>query len=426
MSVTITMPQLGETVTEGTILVWVKQIGEHVAKDDILVEVSTDKVDIEIPSPVRGVLVEILVAAGSTVDVGTPIAIVSDEGVRESAGYPAPSADAEPKSDREQQTTTDDVTGKERAGAGRRRDISPVVRKLAAGHGVDLAAVRGTGKGGRITRKDVESLIAKKNTRRKAQPDRGGEPDIVALSAALPADGDVREIGHLRGVIAGNMHSARQAAAHVWTSVEVDYESAELTRAANREAFRAAEGFALTLLPFIARATMEALSAFPVVNSQFDLAAGTHTFFKHVNLGLAIDLDQRGLLVANVPGAESMTLRAIARSVRETAAAARQNKLGPDDLRGFTFSITNPGSFGSFMTAPIIPPPNAAILSTDAVTKRPVAVELADGSDAVAIHRVGHLGLSWDHSAFDGSTAALFLKRIKENIETWDWEHELR
>ncbi len=186
------------------------------------------------------------------------------------------------------------------------------------------------------------------------------------------------------------------------------------------------EGFSLTYLPFIARATIDALSAYPVVNSRLDLEAGTHTFHRHVNLGIAIDLDQKGLIVANMPGTDSLTLRAIARSIRSTAIAARGNKLGPDDLAGYTFSITNPGPFGSFMSAPIIPPPNAAILSTDTITKRPVVVELPDGSDGIAIHHIGYLGLSWDHRVFDGSTAVLFLNRIKENLERWEWEQELR
>jgi 2-oxoglutarate dehydrogenase E2 component (dihydrolipoamide succinyltransferase) len=219
---------------------------------------------------------------------------------------------------------------------------------------------------------------------------------------------------------------AKQSAAHVWTSVEVDFERVVKVRNANKNTFKETEGFSLTYLPFIARATMEALSAFPAVNSELDLEAGTHTFHRQVNLGLAIDLYQKGLIVANIPGADSMTLRAIGRSVSATALAARSNKLGPDDLHGFTFSITNPGPFGSFMSAPIIPPPNAAILSTDTITKRPVVVEMPDGSDGIAIHHIGYLGLSWDHRVFDGSTAVLFLNRIRENLETWDWEQELK
>jgi len=229
----------------------------------------------------------------------------------------------------------------------------------------------------------------------------------------------------MRARIAENLIHAKATAAHVWTSVEVDYENVERARAAHRQTFKDVEGFSLTYLPFIARATMDALGAFPVVHSLFDLEAGTHTFPRSVNLGIAVDLDQKGLVVANIRAADSQTLRGLARSVRSVATEARAGNLGPDDLTGFTFSITNPGPFGSYMSVPIIPTPTAAILSTDTVTKKPVVVELPDGSDAIAIHHVGYLGLTWDHRVFDGSTAVLFLARIKENLETWDWEQEL-
>jgi 2-oxoglutarate dehydrogenase E2 component (dihydrolipoamide succinyltransferase) len=457
MSVTISMPQLGETVTEGTILAWIKEIGEYVAEDDILVEISTDKVDTEIPSPAHGVLTEILVAAGTTIDVGTPICVLSEadeELPAVSAQEPgSESQESRVKSqDEEAVSAHADVTVESREpvvtqpqNRGRRGVISPVVRKLAGEHNIDLAMVPGTGDGGRITRKDIESFIDNvppsggtgERERSAFLPSQGGvrarEPgtegvdqQVHAPPAPVAVAGEVREIPRLRSLIAENMIIARKSAAHVWTSVEVDYERVVRVRSANKEAFTAAEGFSLTYLPFIARATMEALAAFPVVNSELDLEAGTHTYHRQVNLGLAIDLEQKGLIVANIPAADSMTLRAIARSVSATALAARGNKLGPDDLHGFTFSITNPGPYGSFMSAPIIPPPNAAILSTDTITKRPVVVEMPDGSDGIAIHHIGYLGLSWDHRVFDGSTAVLFLNRIKDNLETWDWEQELK
>jgi pyruvate dehydrogenase E2 component (dihydrolipoamide acetyltransferase) len=431
MSVTISMPQLGETVTEGTILAWVKEIGEYVAEDDIIVEISTDKVDTEIPSPAHGVLTEILVPAGTTIDVGTPIAILSEADEAPDASS-QPAAEETPSREDEPSALSPQPSGREvpKAESRERRGIlSPVVRKLAGEHNVDLAMVPGTGDGGRITRKDVESFI-------------DGQPPVVSSQPAVPEKarsgprkpaispvavaGEVREIPRLRSLIAENMIIAKQSAAHVWTSVEVDFERVVKVRNAKKDAFKEAEGFSLTYLPFISRATMEALAAFPVVNSQLDLEAGTHTFHRQVNLGLAIDLDQQGLIVANIPAADSMTLRAIGRSISATALAARGNKLSPDDLQGFTFSITNPGPFGSFMSAPIIPPPNAAILSTDTIKKRPVVVEMPDGSDGIAIHHIGYLGLSWDHRVFDGSTAVLFLNRIKENLETWDWEQELK
>jgi 2-oxoglutarate dehydrogenase E2 component (dihydrolipoamide succinyltransferase) len=207
--------------------------------------------------------------------------------------------------------------------------------------------------------------------------------------------------------------------------VEVDYEAVEQVRVRNRESFRGREGFSLTYLPFIARATIDALGAFPVVNSSFYLEEKRIVHHTQVNLGVAVDLDEGGLVVMNVPAADGMRMRELARRIRAVAEKARSGKLEPDDVVGSTFTITNPGPFGSFMSAPIINVPEVAILSTDTVVKRPVVVTDAQGSDAIAVRHVGYLGLTWDHRAFDGSTAVLFLRRIKESLETWDWEHEL-
>jgi 2-oxoglutarate dehydrogenase E2 component (dihydrolipoamide succinyltransferase) len=237
--------------------------------------------------------------------------------------------------------------------------------------------------------------------------------------------GDVREISRMRARIAANMVKNKQTAAHVWTSVEVDFERIEHVRSAHKAAFKAAEGFSLTYLPFILRATVDALGAYPAVNSLFDIEAGTQTFNKAVNMGIAVDLDQKGLVVPTIRDADSMTLKGAARAIRNIATKARANELGPDEFSGSTFAITNPGPYGSFMSAPIINVPNSAILSTDTITKRPVVVEMPDGSDAIGIHHVGYLGLTWDHRVFDGSTAVLFLNRIKTNLETWDWEQEV-
>lgn len=418
MPYTIMMPQLGETVAEGTILAWLKQVGDSIDVDDIVVEISTDKVDTEVPSLVAGILVEILVDVGQTVDLGTPIAILDAEDPDFNSEHDSAEDAGEPSAGARAPVANNDL----------QHVLSPVVRKLAAEAEVDLADVVGSGRDGRITRKDITTFIEHQAdhsvSEERAEPaqvsrlPRGGsEPDG-------PTDG-VREIGRLRSVIARNMVSAKQRAAHVWTSVEVDYESVAQVRSRRGLGFKEAEGHSLTYLPFIARATIEALSVFPVVNSRFDLDAGTHTFNRGVHLGIAVDLDQRGLVVANIRDADSMTLKGLARSIRSAAAGARSGSLGPDDMAGFTFSISNPGPYGSFMTAPIIPVPNAAILSTDTVTKRPVVLEVDDGPDSIAIHHVGYLGLTWDHRVFDGSTAVLFLQRIRHNIETWDWDQEL-
>ena len=229
-------------------------------------------------------------------------------------------------------------------------------------------------------------------------------------------------LSRLRRRIAQNVAESRRTAAHVWTSVEVDYEALEQVRRRHRSEFREQEGFSLTYLPFIATATIEALAAFAEVNSSVDFEEGSQTMHEGVNLGIAVDLDRAGLIVVVIHNADGLTLVELARAIHEQAGRARAGDLRPADVSGSTFTITNPGSFGSFMSAPIINVPNVAILATDGVAKRPTVVTGADGSDSVAAHHIGHLGLSWDHRAFDGSSAALFLGRIRDSIQSWDWE----
>ena len=234
-------------------------------------------------------------------------------------------------------------------------------------------------------------------------------------------DGKVR-LSRLRKRIAQNVSESRRTAAHVWTSVEVDYEALEQVRRRHRSGFREREGFSLTYLPFIAMATIEALAAFGEVNSSVDFADGSQTMHDGVNLGIAVDLDRAGLIVVVIHNADDLSLVELARAIHDLAGRARAGGLRPADVSGSTFTITNPGSFGSFMSAPIINVPNVAILATDGVAKRPTVVSGADGGDTVAVHHIGYLGLSWDHRAFDGSGAALFLGRIRDSIQTWDWE----
>jgi 2-oxoglutarate dehydrogenase E2 component (dihydrolipoamide succinyltransferase) len=493
MSVTVMMPQLGETVTEGTILRWAKQPGDAVAEDEILLEISTDKVDTEVPSPAAGVLAEILVPEGETVEVGTPLAVIAAAGevtvaapVAEPAAAPTPAAPAAPVPSPaaasppvpapvappvpapspeppvapagavEIVAAIPEPTPVPATPAGDDLGLlSPVVRKLASEHGIDLSLVTGTGRDARITRKDVQAFIdagavavvvapmAAPAPGPAAAPapaaavEPATAPVPVSTSESMPADetgprgiplrpGDrVESITRLRKRIGDNMIEARRTAAHVWTLVEVDYERVEQFRQRNKAAYKEAEGFSLTYLPFIARATIDALRAFPVVNSAFFQEEEQRVLHERVDLGIAVDLDQEGLIVMTVRGAEQMRMRGLARDIRAVAAKARSGEYTLDDVTGSTFTITNPGPYGSLMSAPVINVPNVAILSTDAVQKRPVAVTDVDGGDAIAIHHVGTLGLTWDHRAFDGSTAALFLRHIKQALETWDWEHEL-
>ncbi|MDH3540602.1 MAG: 2-oxo acid dehydrogenase subunit E2, partial [Acidimicrobiia bacterium] len=374
-------------------------------------------------------------------------------------------------------------------GPGQRQVLSPVVRRLATTAGIDLALVPGTGEGGRITRRDVETFIASGPAAAIAPaaaapaapaveaPAAPAAPAVEApvapaLSApqppsaavpappeaAVPAPGQaatpasppeaaaaapegeevappegvplmagdtVVALTRLRQRIADNMIKAKQSAAHVWASVEVDYENLERVRSRHKAEWKAAEGYSLTYLPFVARATVDALTAFPVVNSSIYPDAGKAVYHGAINLGIAIDLNQQGLVVGTVRGADGLRVLGLARAIRGVADKARNDQLMPDDVAGSTFSITNPGPFGSFMTAPIINVPNTGILSTDTVSKRPVVVTDGSGNDSIAIRHIGYLGLTWNHQAFDGATAVLFLQRIKQNIETWDWEQEL-
>jgi 2-oxoglutarate dehydrogenase E2 component (dihydrolipoamide succinyltransferase) len=468
MSYTVTMPQLGETVTEGTVIRWMKQPGDLVAEDDPLLEISTDKVDTEVPSPFSGTLLEILVPEGETVDVGTALAVIGEEGEtaeaaptgasittdQEAIPELSPPPVAPPPTAAPPSTAVTPIA----SAGGALGVLSPVVRRLAAEHGIDLAAVAGTGRDGRITRRDVEGFIASgapvsvavpppaartETPPRKTGLGRGieellaanGQPPVEIVAPQPPSaagapptpvtSGGEEPIGRLRSRIAAKLIKAKQTAAHVWTSMEVDFENVERTRQKLKAAFKEREGFGLTYLPFISRATIDALAAFPVVNSSFDLEGGTRTFHGHVNLGIAVDLDQEGLVVMTMRDADGLRLRGIGREVKRLADKARSGDLEPDDLAGSTFTITNPGPFGSYMSAPIINVPNVAILSTDGIKKRPVVVTDEDGNDAIAIRHVGYLGLTWDHRAFDGSTAVLFLGRIREDLETWDWELEL-
>jgi pyruvate dehydrogenase E2 component (dihydrolipoamide acetyltransferase) len=533
----IQMPQLGETVTEGTITKWFKQVGDTVAEDEPLFEVSTDKVDSEVPSPVSGTLSEILVQEGDTVDVGVVLARVGDApaGAGEAAAETAPgddgsgaapeqaeapaaeaeseapaaapaaeaqvaapaappaapaesqapeappaapaesqAAEAPPAAPAESQAAepaaaapaerapeptappaaqqapapaaqgadgqapaASPAQGVPRTDGGRL--LSPVVRRLISENNLDPAAIQGTGPGGRITRNDVLAVL-----------DRGGavapapaQPAALAPAAqpaapapapaaAAPAPQPVARAGerdtaiphtNIRRRTAEHMVRSKATSAHVYAAIEVDFEAVERVRRAEREAFKAGEGFSLTYLPFISRAVVDAIREYPQVNATF----GENELLVHnyVNLGIAVDLDFKGLMAPVIHDADGKRLRALARETNDLARRARSKQLGPDDIAGGTFTITNPGPFGTTMTLPIINQPQIAILSTDGIKRRPVVVDLPDGSEGIAIHSVGNITLTWDHRSFDGAYAASFLRRIKEILETRDWSAEL-
>jgi 2-oxoglutarate dehydrogenase E2 component (dihydrolipoamide succinyltransferase) len=449
----ITLPQLGETVTEGTITRWFKKIGDTVAADEPLFEVSTDKVDTEVPSPIAGVLTEIRVPEGDTVAVGTVIAVVGDAG-----SAPAPAAAAPAPASAAETLASSQVSAPEPAPAapaaaapapapqaapvaatpapaapaasvGSSVVLSPVVRKLIAENGLDVSRIQGTGPGGRITRDDAMAAIGRQGAAPAAAPattassapapaPRGVAPRVVAGNRD-----EVVALSKIRQATGIHTLMSKDAIPAAFSVVEVDFANVDSTRLRLKEEFKATEGFSLTYLPFIARAVVDAIKEFPHMNSS--VGESELIIHKYVDLGIAIDLDYQGLLAPVIRDADEKRLRAIAREVNDLAVRARSRQLSPMEISGGTFTITNNGSSGSVLTMPIINQPQVAILSTDAVKKKPVVIEIPGGGESIAIHPVGNLAMAWDHRAFDGAYAANFLVKVKTILETRDWSSEV-
>jgi len=444
----VTMPQLGETVTEGTITKWFKQVGDQIAEDEVLFEVSTDKVDSEVPSPAAGYVSEIKVPEGETVDVGAVLAVIADappgdgaapaaeaEPEAEAAPEPEPEAEPEPAAktpepapapEPEAQAPKPAPSSGGNGATG--KVLSPVVRRLLSENDLDPSQITGTGSGGRITRNDVLAVIESKPQAKAAPAPAAPAPARAEPApAAAPVAPGQRDTpvpySNIRKRTAEHMVRSKQTSAHVYASIEVDYEAVEQVRRAERETWKAEEGFGLTYLPFVSRAVIDAIREFPEVNSTM----GDNELIVHnyVNLGIAVDLDFKGLMVPVIHDADAKRMRAIAREISDLAARARSKKLSPDEIVDGTFTITNPGPFGTLITLPIINQPQVAILSTDGVRRRPVVVDLPDGSEGIAIHSTGNIALAWDHRAFDGAYASAFLRDVKTRLETHDWAQEL-
>ena len=420
MSNTITMPQLGETVTEGTILRWLVKVGDEVKEDEPILEISTDKVDTEVPSPFNGTVTSLLVEEGETVEVGASL-LELDGSAKDSNNEISETVEEVQETTEEivkEDTFKEDVLPKtDNVRNTKNLKLSPVVRRLASENNIDLNNVVGTGQNGRIKREDIENYISTGNqgsiTSTKSE-------DSIKKDTTQSADTN-KPISRLRKRIAENMVLSKQTSAHVMTSVEVDYENVETIRSKQKVKFKEENGFSLTYLPFISLATISALREFPTVNSSFYIEKGIHDIHGHVNLGIAVDLNQEGLLVGTIAEADSFNLKGLARKISETSKLLRDGKYGLEDVTGSTFTISNNGSFNSFITSPIINQPNVAILSTESVKKRPVVIESQDGTDSIAIRHTGVLSLTWDHRVFDGSIALLFLNHIKDKLENADW-----
>ena len=486
----VIMPQLGETVTEGTITKWFKKVGDRVERDELLFEVSTDKVDSEVMAPAAGIITEIRAQEGDTVDVGTVLATIGDTAaspsttptetapaVAEIETAPPPPPPAPPAAP--VQGVSAPTTAAEPApplappvfaaapaaasATGTDKVLSPVVRKLINEHGLDPALIVGTGAGGRITREDVLDVIDRNGAGAIVPPSPVAPPVAVVAppaAAATPAPAQVvasspastsvapvvpgpalasRSSGlpaialsgrdevlpftNIRRKTGEHMLMSLATAPHAFIAAEIDFSGVDRTRIKAKDAFKAEEGFSLTYLPFIARAVVEAMVRYPNVNAS--VSGDSLVIHRSVHLGIAVDLDFNGLMVPVIRDADGKRMRAIARNIADVASRARTKKLVPDDLTGGTFTISNAGPYGIDLMSSIINQPQVAIMSTTAVKKKPVVVELPDGSDSIAIHPMGFIGLSWDHRAFDGAYAASFLAEVRTILETRDWSSEL-
>jgi pyruvate dehydrogenase E2 component (dihydrolipoamide acetyltransferase) len=489
MSVSVTMPRLGESVSEGTVTRWLKSEGDHVEADEPLLEVSTDKVDTEIPSPASGVLASIKVSEDETVEVGAELATIedSDGGGGESAAAAEPEAEAEaepepesesepepePKpepaaeepepeaesaADPEPAAEADDAAPAAAKAAPSDSDseddgdggqgasyVTPLVRRLASEHGVDLADVTGTGVGGRIRKQDVldaaskgdgksaeaPAAAAKPAAEKPAAPKpkpaaaaRPSSPAAAAAAVAPPARGTTEKLSRLRHVIAERMVESLQISAQLTTVVEADITKIARLRERAKADFEVREGVKLTYLPFFAIATCEALREHPVVNSSIDLEAGTVIYHDTVHLGIAVDTP-RGLLVPVLRDASDLNLAGIARKVDDLAARTRDNHITPDELGGGTFTLTNTGSRGALFDTPIINQPQVGILGTGAVVKRPVVIDDSVAGEVIGVRHIVYLALTYDHRMVDGADAARFLTSVKTRLEAGEFDADV-
>jgi len=431
----ITMPALGESVSEGTVTRWLKNVGDSVAVDEALLEVSTDKVDTEIPSPVAGTLLAIDVPVDTTVPVGARLALIGASNGSVAAApvqaAPAPVAPAPvistPVAQVPAQPATPvvaPVTPAPAAPVSQPADayVTPIVRKLANDLGVNLASVKGTGVGGRIRREDVEAAAPRAAAPASAAPAVQAPRAAAPVVAASPLRGTAVTMSRLRKVIAARMVESLQVSAQLTTVIEVDVTKIARLRDRSKATFEAREGVKLSFLPFFAVATCEALKQHPVLNSSVEGDQIIYHGAEH--LGVAVDTE-RGLLVPVIHNAGDLNMGGVARKIADLAARTRDNKVTPDELGGGTFTLTNTGSRGALFDTPIINQPQVAILGLGAVVKRPMVVKGDDGGESIAIRSMVYLGLSYDHRVVDGADAARFLVTLKERLEGGAFEADL-
>ncbi|HKM85266.1 MAG TPA: dihydrolipoamide acetyltransferase family protein [Terriglobales bacterium] len=417
MPTDVVMPQMGESIFEGTITKWLKKTGDKVQRDEPLFEISTDKVDAEIPAPVSGVLQEIKVSEGNTVQVNTVVGVIGDGGGA-SASAPAKAAvPAAPVSPKKEAPVPPPAPAPSAPEDEEDSDVrsSPLVRKLAREHNVDLAKVSGTGTGGRVTKQDVLDFVE----RRTAAPDAATAPRQASAPAPDVIPGDLVPLSQMRKIIAQRMIESRRTSAHVHCMFEVDITRIVNLRNKLKNGFEQRHGARLTFMPFFVRAAIISLQQYPIVNSS--LEGDSVRYHQHVNAGIAVALDW-GLIVPVLKNADELNFLGLQRGITDLGERARSKKLMPADVEGATFTITNPGQFGAVFGLPIINQPNVAIMGVGGITKQPMVITDKDGADSIAIRSVVHLTLGYDHRIIDGALADQFMLVVKKTLENWGEE----
>jgi pyruvate dehydrogenase E2 component (dihydrolipoamide acetyltransferase) len=440
MATDIVMPQMGESIVEGTITKWLKKPGDKIQRDEPLFEISTDKVDAEIPAPASGVLQEIKVTEGTTVQVNTVVGTISSDGdgaapakaapaaEKKSAPAPAaPKAEARPAAKAEPAAPAAQVHEDDEHARS-----SPLVRKIAREHNVNLSQVEGTGLGGRITKQDIQAFIEGRSgaSPRESggagvspvQPSEGARPAIQAASAPAPRPtpaaipGDLVSMTNMRRIIAQRMIESRRTSAHVHCMFEVDMTRIVNLRNKLKSSFEQRNGARLTFMPFFVRAAIIGLQQFPIVNASME--GDGIRYHRHVNVGIAVALDW-GLIVPVLKNADELNFLGLQRGITDLGERARNKKLKPEEVEGSTFTVTNPGQFGAVFGLPIINQPNSAIMGVGGITKMPLVVTDKDGADSIAIRSVVHLTLGYDHRIIDGAVADQFMAFVKRTLEGW-------
>ena len=427
----VTMPALGESVDSGTVVRWLKEVGDEVEADEPLLEVSTDKVDTEVPSPIAGTLQKILVQEDEEAEVGAAIAVIGSGAPSDASPAPAaPAASNDAPATKAEESSTPAASASQTVSSSNNSQayVTPIVRKLAADNGIDLASVKGSGIGGRIRKQDVQDAIDAK-VKAEAPAPAAAPAAAVAPSKkeapkveVSPLRGTEEKMSRLRKIVASRMVESLQTQAQLTTAVEVDMTRIAALRARAKNDFLAREGAKLTFLPFIMQAAVEALKAHPKLNAE--IAGDMIKYHGVENIGMAADTE-RGLVVPVIKNAGDLNLAGLARQIGELGAKAKGNKLTPDDLQGATFTITNTGSGGALFDTPIVPNPQVGILGCGTIVKRPAVVKDADGNETIGIRSMMYLFLSYDHRLVDGGDAARFLSTMKKRLEDGAFEGDL-